>query len=156
MTFKSAGTGLSRNLLLVRLKEKTSSHEICPFFLLYLLLFLVLWPHSRGRPNRRYHHQEPSNVAAPYRVKGCEQFFFKKPKQTSCLLACCADNINLPNSTVWKTIYGICYWGVTCNHAKPVCCPQGVCTTTAWQLIWANIRLQDKRRAVCFVLFVQC
>lgn len=69
MTFKSAGTGLSTNLLLVRLKEKTSSHEISFFF------FLTLPPtvsgavtSFEGQTKQPIHHQEPSNMAAPYCV----------------------------------------------------------------------------------------
>lgn len=69
MTFKSAGTGLSRNLLLVRLKEKTSSHEICFFF------FFTVPPTVSGaltsfeeQNKQAIQHQEPSNMAPPYHV----------------------------------------------------------------------------------------
>lgn len=101
MTFKSAGTGLSRNLLLLRLKEKTSSHEIC---------FVTLPPTVSGalasfeeQNNQAIQHQGPGNMVA-------QQYIFKKPEQTLCLLACCTNNtcIHLLHSTVFQTIYGAC------------------------------------------------
>lgn len=65
MTFRSAGTGLSRNLLLVRLKEK-SSHEIC-FFNLPPTVSGALTSFEEQN-KQRIQHQEPSNMVAPYRA----------------------------------------------------------------------------------------
>lgn len=107
MTFKSAGTGLSRNLLLVRLKEKTSSHEIC-FFNLPPTVSGALT--SFEEQNRGFNIENQVtcwHLTAPKRANNT---FFKKPKQTSCLLACRNNNmcINLLHSTVFQTIYGAC------------------------------------------------
>lgn len=151
MTFKSAGIRLSKNLLLVRLKEKTSSHEI--FFLLYLLLFLVLWPHLRSRTSRRLNIKNQATWRHLTAFMRANNTFKKSPNKHVYLCVALAILVSICRIPLYSK-----------QHADEgliaimlsLCAVHQVSVQQLWQITRANIRLQDRRRAVCFVLFVQC